>query len=391
MAEWKEDKLGEVAEVIDSLHRTPTYSEKGYPMVRVTDIKRGYLNLENTLKVDESTFNDFSQKRLPRRGDIVFSRVGSYGVSSLVNSDEPFCLGQNTTLIVAKENPCFLYYFLNTPNAKSQIDGLVAGSTQPTISLQSIKEILVPYPPLPEQKSIASVLSSLDDKIDLLHRQNKTLEQLAETLFRQWFVEEAAEGWEEAKIGKVLRTELGGTPSTHKPEYWDGDVPWINSGEVNNFRINKASKYITEIGLKESNTKLMPKGTVVLAITGATLGQISILEIDACANQSVVGIIPNEDFPMEFIFLWIKLKIKEIISNQTGGAQQHINKDDVNETPIIIPPKALMKECMPTLSSHFNKISSNINQICTLTKLRDTLLPKLMSGEVRVREYEKTV
>lgn len=207
---------------------------------------------------------------------------------------------------------------------------------------------------------------------------------MAETLFRQWFLEETYPDWRIAKIGNVLKTVLGGTPSTKKKEFWGGEIPWINSGEVNNFRILKATKYITELGLKKSNTKLLPKGTTVIAITGATLGQVSLLEIATCANQSVVGIIPNEVLPKEFIFMWIKLKIEEIILNETGGAQPHINKNDINETEIIVPEQSFLNEKMETINPIFNKISKNSFQIQTLTNLRDTMLPKLMSGEVKV-------
>ncbi len=207
---------------------------------------------------------------------------------------------------------------------------------------------------------------------------------MAETLFRQWFVEDTKEEWERTKIGKILETVLGGTPSTTKPEYWDGNIPWINSGEVNNFRILQGTKFITELGMNKSNTKLLPKGTTVLAITGATLGQVSLLEIETCANQSVVGIIPNETLPKEFIFLWIKLKIKEIILSETGGAQPHINKNDINETDIIIPDSEYLKMMKEQIEPLFDKITQNSFQIRTLEQLRDSLLPKLMSGEVTV-------
>jgi type I restriction enzyme S subunit len=207
---------------------------------------------------------------------------------------------------------------------------------------------------------------------------------MAETLFRQWFIEEAQEDWETTAIGEVLQTELGGTPSTNRSEFWDGDIPWINSGEVNNFRVLTGTKFITKLGLHKSNTKLLPKGTTVLAITGATLGQVSLLEIETCANQSVVGIIPNERISKEYVFLWVKHKINEIILSETGGAQPHINKNDINHTEIIIPNRGIMKQGMSIISPLFEKITTNSFQIRTLEKLRDTLLPKLMSGEVRV-------
>ncbi len=276
--------------------------------------------------------------------------------------------------------PRFIYYFLKELNFKNYD----VGSSNPTLNRNHIHLLPVVIPHFQEQKNIAEILSSLDDKIDLLQRQNKTLEQLAETLFRQWFVEEASESWGKSVIGNELETVLGGTPSTTIAEYWDGDIPWINSGEINNFRIIEPTRNITDLGLKKSNTKLLPKGTTVIAITGATLGQISLLEINTCANQSVVGIIPNEKFPREFVFLWIKYKLEEIILNETGGAQPHINKNDVNQTEIIIPDIDLMNKSIPILKNHFDKITSNTIQIKQLTQLKDALLPKLMSGEVRV-------
>ena len=280
----------------------------------------------------------------------------------------------------------FVYYLSRweevRAHAEINLDGTSGRQRVPKECFNDLKLILPTD--LAEQRAIASILSSLDDKIDLLHRQNATLEKMAETLFRQWFVEEAKEDWVRTKIGDVLDTVLGGTPSTKKPEYWDGNIPWINSGEVNNFRILQCSRFITELGLKKSNTKLLPVGTTVLAITGATLGQVSLLEIDTCANQSVVGIIPNGTLPKEFIFLWIKMKISEIILSETGGAQPHINKNDINETDIVIPDSDYLNKIKLTIEPLFKKITHNSFQIRTLTALRDTLLPKLMSGEVRV-------
>ena len=141
----------------------------------------------------------------------------------------------------------------------------------------------------------------------------------------------------EDKLGNVFKCLLGGTPNTSKAEYWNGNVNWINSGEVNNLRICKPSKMITELGMIKSATKLLPKGTTVLAITGATLGQISLLEIDSCANQSVVGILENNIYGKEFIYPLVNYHIKDLISHQTGGAQPHINKDNIESLTIKLP------------------------------------------------------
>jgi type I restriction enzyme S subunit len=181
--------LDEIALIIDSLHKTPTYSESGFPMIRVTDVKGGFLNLENTLRVDESIFIEFTRRYRPKRGDIVFSRVGSYGNASYVNINEPFCLGQNTALISPKVNSRFLHYALQSPPVRSQIENTVVGSTQKTISLANISALRIPVPSTLEMEQVANILGALDDKIELNRRMNHTLEGMARALFKSWFVD----------------------------------------------------------------------------------------------------------------------------------------------------------------------------------------------------------
>jgi len=392
MRNWKKVKLEDVVSVLgDGLHGTPKYDDNGeYYFINGNNLLNGKIVIkDNTRRSNEAEYNKY-KKNLNNR-TILVSINGTLGNIALYNKEKCF-LGKSVCYlnVVDEVDRLFIKYVLLDKNFQEYISNFAHGTTIKNVSLKTMREYPFLLPPLPEQKAIADILSSLDDKIDLLHRQNKTLEAMAETLFRKWFVlrqaqhPEADERWEKTKIGNVVETVLGGTPSTNVNEYWNGDIPWINSGEINKFRITEATKYITELGLAHSNTKLMPKGTTVLAITGATLGQVSLLEIDSCANQSVVGIIPNDKLPKEFIFLWIKNKIKEIILNETGGAQPHINKNDVNETEIIIPPKTILKEKNKIIEHFFNRITNNTFQIRTLEKLRDTLLPKLMSGEVRV-------
>jgi type I restriction enzyme S subunit len=343
--------------------------------------------LENTLKVDERTFADFSQKHMPQKGDIVFSRVGSYGISSLVNSDKPFCLGQNTTFIVGRENPFFLYYFLNTPDARSQIDGLVGGSTQPTISLQSIKKIVVPHPPLPEQKAIASVLSSLDDKIDLLHHQNKTLEALAETLFRQWFVEEAEEGWETTSLYDVIELVGGGTPKTEIAEYWDGNIKWISAKDITpNHKdfITETEKTITESGLENSSTRILPKYSTVISARG-TVGKCCLLAENMAFSQSNYGITPGYKGCCFFTYLLVASCVEELQSAAYGSVFDTITTNTFKEHKIKVPTETEIQSFEENIKPYFKKMLKNCEQIHALTRLRDTLLPKLMSGGVRVK------
>lgn len=393
MREWEVYKLKEICLLItDGSHFSPKVEPAGIPMFSVKDMRDNCFDYSKVKRISEFDYKALiKQGCQPEIGDILIAKDGSVLKHIFKVKSKPDYVLLSSIAIIrpinARVDSNFLSYQLKSPTTSEAIlTNFVSGSGVPRIVLKDFKEVDISLPSLPEQTAIAEVLSSLDDKIDLLHRQNKTLEQLAETLFRKWFVEEAEESWEASTIGQELVTVLGGTPSTTKAEYWDGEIPWINSGEVNRFRIDSPTRYITILGLEKSNTKLLPQGTTVIAITGATLGQISLLEIETCANQSVVGIIPNDRLCKEFVFLWVKYKLPDILLNETGGAQPHINKNDVNEAELILPPTVVLNSKIPILRDHFNKISNNISQIRSLTQLRDSLLPKLMSGELRVEE-----
>jgi len=189
--DWERKKLAEVANLVDSLHKTPKYIQEGYPMVRVTDIKPGYLNLSKTKKVDKLTFDEFSKRHSPKIGDIVLSRVGSYGVSAIVNTNESFCLGQNTVFVIPKIDSKYFYYFLNSSHTKEQLDKMVSGTTQPTISLKSIKEVLVPIPSVKEQKIIVQQFNAClaeTKKLEAIYMQKiEDLEELKKSVLQKAF------------------------------------------------------------------------------------------------------------------------------------------------------------------------------------------------------------
>jgi type I restriction enzyme, S subunit len=383
---WIEYKFSEFVQINP---RTELKSGKVYSFVEMKNLN------ENRKKVYSTQTRKLKGGSRFVNGDTLFARItpclenGKICQVDELVGDKGF--GSTEFLIFREREKIsysdFIYYVSRWREVRDFAELNMSGTSgRQRVSKTAFNELILELPPLPEQKAIAEVLSSLDDKIDLLHHQNKTLEDMAQALFRKWFVDNPErKKWEEKKIGDVLEIKLGGTPSTTKPEYWNGDISWINSGEINKFRIFEPTKYITKLGLEKSATKLLPKGSTVIAITGATLGQVSLLEMDTCANQSVVGIIPNDNLSKEFVYLWIKKIIKELISNQTGGAQQHINKNDVNDSLIVIPTKDLLIEKNHILENIFNKISENISQTHTLENMCDTLLPKLMSGAVRVK------
>jgi len=355
-------------------------------------MRRGGFDFSNCKKIARKDFKTLKKNGCsPLKGDILISKDGAkcLDIIFVYDSDNEIVLLSSIAIVRLNKDyePYFYQYYLLSPNTqKIMKDGFVSGSAIPRVILNNFKRVPVPLPPLPEQTAIADILSKLDEKIELNNKMNKTLEAIGQAIFKRWFIGNPEKmGWEISTIGKELKTILGGTPSRVKPEYWGGEINWINSGKVNEFRIVQPSETITKKGLKKSATSLLPKGTIVLAITGATLGQVSRLEIDSCANQSVIGILENENLSSQYIYYWIKNKIWDIVGHQTGGAQQHINKGNVDNYKLLVPDKQTLQNFNILIEPVFKQISINCFQNQTLSQIRDSLLPKLMSGEIRVR------
>jgi len=389
-------KLKEFAELVNQ------------PYQPSSDEKINYIGLEHieqqTLRLSGigNSSDVISQKHKFKAGDILFGKLRPYFRKVVRPSFDGVC-STDIWVVRAKSgfDQSFLFYFLANKSFIDECNSSSSGTRMPRADWNHLSETLWELPTLPEQKRIAEILSALDDKIELNRQTNATLEAIAQAIFKEWFVDfnypgatgELVEselgfipkGWRVEKIGKILKTKLGGTPSTKKKEYWEnGIIPWINSGKVNEFRIIEPSTYITKEAVRKSNTKLLPKRTVVIAITGATLGQVSLLEIDSCANQSVIGILENESIPSEYIYLWVVSNIQSIISNQSGGAQQHINTNDVNNSLIVVPDYQVLTNFHQLISPVFDRESLLCFESASLAKIRDLLLPRLMNGEIEV-------
>ena len=338
-----------------------------------------------------------------QENDILISNIRPY-FKKIWKADRRGCCSNDVLCIRANNNVDaeFLYYLLSQDLFFAYVMSGANGSKMPRGDKQQIMNWEIELPSEKEdQRRIASILSSLDRKIELNNKINADLEEMAQAIFKNWFVDFEPfkdgkfvdselgiipEGWKVGTLGEFCKCLLGGTPSRSKEEYWNGEVNWINSGEINKFRILEASEKITELGLAKSATKLLPKKTTVLAITGATLGQVSLLEIDTCANQSVIGVIENTEVPYEYIYPFIKDRIEMLIQHQTGGAQQHINKDNVESLIFLLPAKNVLEGYISLVRPMYKRIESQCFENLYLSLLRDTLLPRLMSGELEVPE-----
>jgi type I restriction enzyme S subunit len=271
---------------------------------------------------------------------------------------------------------------------------LSCGAAQQNLNVGLIKNLDILLPPLPEQRAIASVLSGLDDKIDLLHRQNKTLEAMAETLFRQWFVEEADEGWEEVQLKEVTDISIGRTPPRKESQWFSTnpvDVRWISIKDLGNdgVFIFKTSEYLTQEAVNKFNVPVIPKDTVVLSFK-MTVGRVAITTEEMLSNEAIAHFKFNNKTPFtkEYLYLFLKLYQYDSLGS-TSSIVTAINSTMIKEMEIIIPDNEKMSDFQDNTELLFNKIRQNQKQIHTLEKMRDTLLPKLMSGEVMVNVNTK--
>ena len=401
--EWKEVRLGDICTRVCS-GGTPKSTNLSYyggeiPWLNTKEID--FNRIYSTEKtITDSGLNNSSAKWIVPNTVTVAMYGATAGKSCIVKvpmtTNQACC---NLTINNEVADYEFVYYSLK--NDYTTLASLANGGAQQNLNAQIIKDYVLQMPSLADQRRIASILSSLDRKIELNNKINADLEEMAQAIFKNWFVDfepfkdgkfvdselgMIPEGWKVGTLGEFCKCLLGGTPSRSKEEYWNGEVNWINSGEINKFRILEASEKITELGLAKSATKLLPKKTTVLAITGATLGQVSLLEIDTCANQSVIGVLENTEVPYEYIYPFIKDRIEMLIQHQTGGAQQHINKDNVESLIFLLPAINVLEDYISLVSPMYKRIESQCFENFYLSTLRDTLLPRLMSGELEVPE-----
>ena len=354
------------------------------PWLSVVDFNTGLKFVSSTEKTITQKGFDNSSTKLLNKGDIIISARGTVGVLAIL--EKPMAFNQSCYGIRSKEGVSdtnYLYYLLT--NTVRELTQISHGGVFDTITRATFDEIEIELPTLPEQKAIASVLSSLDDKIDLLHRQNKTLEAMAETLFRQWFIEEAEEDWNYVELGSVIETSSGGTPSRKVMCYYeDGSIYWVKSKELNGSFINHTEEMITEEAVKKSSAKLLPAYSTLIAMYGATVGEYALITKSMTCNQAVCAVKENELYPYTFIFMYVKHQKDELINQAVGSAQQNISQILIKKLPIPTCTDRI-REYHSLVNPWFKRMQINVGQTQTLEQLRDILLPKLMNGEVKVK------
>ena len=366
MTEWKECKLGDVVFFSNGKSRPDT---SGY-----IPIYGGNGILEYT---DQSN-NDGET--------IIIGRVGAY-CGSVYYENRPVWVSDNALAAKPKEQyyAKYLYYLLKF----SDLNQYAEGSSHPLLTQSLLNSIDIVFcDNIDEQKAMAEVLSSLDDKIDLLTRQNKTLEDLAQAYFRKWFIEDASDEWEVGKAKDYFEIGIGKTPP-RKEEHWfsknNNDVVWVSISDMGKagMFIGDSSEYLTKDAVKQFNIKRVPKGAIILSFK-LTVGRVAIALRDFTTNEAIAHFIYRNLYEREYLYFYLKT-FDYYSLGSTSSIATAVNSKIIKDMPFVMPDVETLKKYHKIAAPMFSKIESNTNQILTLQKIRDTLLPKLISGEIRVK------
>ena len=387
MTEWREYRLSDIMDIISGgtpKTSVPEYWSGNIPWLSVADFNNVNRYVYDTEKhISELGLKNSSTKIL-KKGQLIISARGTVGALAQLKRDMAFnqsCYGLNANSLTTND---FLFYLLKYCIAELKQQS--SGGVFDTIIRETFDNISVFLPPLPEQKAIAEVLSSLDDKIDLLTRQNKTLEDIAQAYFRKWFIEDANDEWEEKSLYEVVDILSGGTPSTKVAEYWGGNIPWFTPKDASNLICMDTEKHITQEGLENCNSRLYSAGTVFISARG-TVGKLAICGVPMAINQSCYALVGKGKMSNFIVYLILSYVLDELLLNATGAVFDAITTDTFKVIKLPLPPlnDEFYYRVKDILSTYYEKIVLNTRQIILLQKLRDILLPKLINGEIRIR------
>lgn len=408
---WNTTHIGEIAEVKGG-KRLPKSKlvgdeETNHPYIRVVDFAADGVNSANLKYIDDETHSAISRYTISEN-DVYISIAGTIGRVGIVPTN---LSGANLTENAAKicdidssMDKRFLMYFLRSRVGQSYIKSQIVGTSQPKLALFRIKEIEVPRPPLSTQHEIASILSAYDDLIENNTRRIRILEEMAQSLYREWFVHfrfpghekvklvssslgQIPEGWEVAPVSDLFEIIGGGTPSKKVEEFWTkGEINWFVPSDLTASKtmfMEQSKKRITELGLRKSSARLFPANSVMLT-SRATIGVVAMNTETACTNQGFITCIPNETVLTFFLYHWLLENKDTFLSLASGATFKEISKGVFRTIDFLLPAKAIVNQFEEFIRPVGEQILNLQRRNANLRYIRDLLLPKLITGVVDV-------
>jgi type I restriction enzyme S subunit len=423
MSDWKEYFLKEITSKIGS-GATPkggkeSYYQSGISLIRSQNVLDFEFSINGLAFIDAKQAEELKNV-VVKKNDILLNITGDSVARVCKVPDDilPARVNQHVSIIRIKEdvaNSNFIFYYLLNPICKRKLLQTASdGATRNALTKSHIENLSVIIPSLSEQKQIADVLSCLDAKIENLRRQNETLEQIAQAFFKHWFIDfefpnadgkpykssggamfaselgDIPEGWKVGKLGAIGKIITGKTPSTQSPNLWGDGLPFITPTDFKNYGkyILSAERKISQLAISQFKQYIVPQNSIVVTCIGSDMGKVAKTSISCITNQQINSIVLLQDFYFhEYIFNYLKSQYKLLRNIALGGSTMPIiNKSAFSNIEILMPSLELLNYFENIISALNQKIINNENQIETLTKTRNALLPKLMSGQLRVKE-----
>ena len=424
--EWPTLSLREASvTLIDCDHRTPPASETGYPYIAIPQLRGGRIDLSDVRRIKQEHFVDWTRKAKPAANDVILSRRCNPGETAVVPPDLELALGQNLVLLRAdgtKVYPPFLRWLVRGPEWWEQIGKFLnVGAVFDSLRCADVPNFELRIPPLSEQRVIAHILGALDDKIELNRRMSETLEVIARAFFKSWFVDfdpvrakvegrkpglptiladlfpdsfedsqlgEIPKGWTVKIIGDLAEVRGGGTPNTTEPRYWKGGRNfWATPKDLSRLSVPvllDTERSITDAGLSQISSGLLPRGTVLLS-SRAPIGYLAITEVPVAINQGFIALTPRHEVSNIFLFFWAGVAHDEIVSRANGSTFLEISKANFRPILVVTPSGSVMREFEQLVRPLFERIVECAREARTLADVRDSILPRLISGTLRVR------
>ena len=425
--EWPELTLEECLDaLIDYRGKTPTKTESGIPLVTAKVIKGGRIETPTEFIAPEE-YDSWMRRGIPATGDVVLTTEAPLGEVAQLGS-EKVALAQRVITLRGKkdflDNTYLLYLFM-TEEMQDQLKARATGTTVLGIKQSELRKVMIKAPPLVVQRSAANVLKNLDDRIALLRETNATLEAIAQALFKSWFVDfdpvhakargeppqgmddataalfpdsfEESElgmipkGWRVEPIGDAVECVGGGTPNTKNTEFWEPEeFAWTTPKDLSGIQspvLLETERKLSAIGLAKVSSGLLPIGSLLMS-SRAPIGYLAITQIPVAINQGYIAMLPGGCLPPIYLLFWCQQNMEVIKNHANGSTFMEISKKAFRPLPAIIPDESIISAFTDLAEPLFARLVANEQQAQTLAQLRDTLLPKLISGRLRLPEAE---
>ena len=388
---WEKVKLIDCCvSIADGDHQPPPKSDSGIPFVTIANIVNNQFDFKNSMFVPESYYEKLDYKRKAKKNDILYSVVGSFGIPVFIKDDKPFVFQRHIAILRPnkKVNARFLYYKMLSRNFYMKADAAAIGAAQRTVSLTSLRNIEIIVPPMETQRRIADVLSAYDDLIENNRKQIKLLEEAAQRLYKEWFVnlrfpghehtkivDGVPEGWDIRAVSDFGKVITGKTPSTSKPEYYGGNIPFVTIPDMHNtiFPLS-TEKYLSKQGANTQKNKFLPPHSVMVSRI-ATVGLVNIT-CDLCqTNQQINSVILKNEKDLYFFYFAMK-RIKSLLDGvgSNGATMTNVNKTKFENIRILYPESYLGNHFFELCHPIFQKILILSKENQYLQQARDRLL-----------------